>query len=182
AASVSDTDEQVGRVLRALDEAGLAANTIVIVWSDHGFLLGEHAIWGKHCLYEHALRSPLMIRYPGMPHPGETSAAIVETVDLLPTLADLCGLLPPRELDGLSLRPQLEDPTSPPAKPAHAFWTGGQRSIRTDRWRLIARPGIDGEPPHLELFDYETDPEETRNHAATHPEIVRELLAQIGVR
>ena len=176
AASVSYVDAQVGRVLDALSELGLADRTIVVVWSDHGFLLGEHAIWGKHCLYEHALRSPLMIRYPGLRQPGKTSAAIVETVDLFPTLAELCGLPAPEGLDGHSLRPQLLDPTVPSAKPAHGFWSNGQRTVRTDRWRLIVQRARDGGEPRLELFDYRTDPEETRNHAADQPGVVRELL------
>ena len=179
AASVSYMDAQVGRVLRALSEAGLEKNTIVVVWSDHGFLLGEHAIWGKHCLYEHALRSPLMIRYSGLPRPGEASDAIVETVDLFPTLMDLCGLPSPSDLDGESLRPQLGDPAAPSAKPAHGFWTGGRRTVRTQRWRLIVHPTTRAAEPHLELFDYQSDPEETRNHAAEHPDVLRELLAQL---
>lgn len=179
AASVSYMDAQVGRVLKALEESGLADKTIVIVWSDHGFLLGEHSIWGKHCLYEHALRSPLMIRYPGMPQAGQTSDALVETVDLLPTLADLCAIEAPADLDGRSLRPQLQDPSAPAAKHAYGFWTGGQRTVRTERWRLIAHPVKGAGSPRVELFDYETDPDETRNHAEVHPEVVADLLARL---
>jgi iduronate 2-sulfatase len=179
AASISYVDAQVGRVLTALRDAGLEDNTIVVVWSDHGFLLGEHAIWGKHALYEHALRSPLMIRHPGLAQPGKTSAAIVETVDLFPTLAELCGLPVPSGLDGRSLRPQLNDPTAPTAKPAHSFWIEGQRTVRTDRWRLIVQPGKAGAAPRVELFDYQTDPDETRNHVDEEPVIVRELLARL---
>ena len=179
AASASYMDAQVGRVLAALRELGLEQDSIVVVWSDHGFLLGEHSIWGKHCLYEHALRSPLMIRHPGLVAPGRVSSATVETVDLFPTLADLCGLPLPPGLDGRSLRPQLMDPGAPAAKPAHGFWTGGLRTVRTDRWRLIVRSGKDGVGSPVELFDYQTDPEETRNHAAAHPEVVRELLARL---
>jgi iduronate 2-sulfatase len=179
AASVSYMDAQVGRVLAELRRLNLERNTIVVVWSDHGFLLGEHAIWGKHCLYEHALRSPLMIRYPGLPHPGRVSHATVETVDLFPTLTELCGVAAPAALDGRSLRPQLSDSAARAAKPAHGFWTGGQRTVRTERWRLIAQPVPGAAAPQVELFDYESDPEETRNHAATHPEVVLELLAQL---
>ena len=179
AASTSYMDEQVGRVLAALRELGMEKDTIVVVWSDHGFLLGEHAIWGKHCLYERALRSPLMIRHPGLESPGQTSAATVETVDLFPTLTDLCGLPKPNGLDGRSLRSQLTNPRAAVSKPAHSFWTGGQRTVRTDRWRLIAQPGNDAAAPQVELFDYQIDPDETRNHAETQPEIVRELLARL---
>jgi iduronate 2-sulfatase len=176
AAATSYMDAQLGTVLAALRETGQEENTIVVLWSDHGFLLGEHAIWGKHCLYNPALRSPMMIRTPGLRQPGAASSALVETVDLFPTLADLCGLPAPADLDGRSLRPQLTDPTAPTAKLAHSFWTNGARTVRNDRWRLI----VDGDGGRPELFDYQADPLETSNHAAAHPEIVRDLLAQLG--
>jgi iduronate 2-sulfatase len=180
AASVSYMDAQVGRVLDELRRLGLEDQTVVVVWSDHGFLLGEHAIWGKHCLYEHALRSPLMIRHPGLLQPGVASEAIVETVDLFPTLTELCGLQAPATLDGRSLRPQLNDPAAPTTKPACGFWTGGQRTVRTQRWRLIAGRSKGTDAPQVELFDYETDPDETHNHAAAHPAVVAELSARLG--
>lgn len=93
---------------------------------------------------------------------------------------DLCGLPKPNGLDGRSLRSQLSNPKATASKPAHSFWTGGQRSVRTDRWRLIAQPGNDAAAPQVELFDYQIDPDETRNHAETQPEIVRELLARLN--
>lgn len=179
AASMSYMDAQVGRVLAALQDLGLEKDTIVVVWSDHGFLLGEHAIWGKHCLYDKALRSPLMIRHPGLESPGLTSVATVETVDLFPTLTDLCGLPSPTGLDGRSLRPQLADPAAIAVKPSHGFWSGGQRTVRTDRWRLIAKLDKNGTASQVELFDYQTDPDETRNHAETKPEVVQDLLAHL---
>jgi iduronate 2-sulfatase len=179
AACVSFMDAQAGRVLDEMHRLGLAENTIVVVWSDHGFLLGEHAIWGKHCLYEQALRSPLMIRAPGLPRPGAACNATVESVDLFPTLTDLCGLASPEDLDGRSLRPQLFDPEAPATKPAHGFWTGGQRTIRTERWRLITHSKKSAGVPQVELFDYTTDPDETRNAAAAHPTTVADLLARL---
>jgi len=145
----------------------------------HGSLLGEHAIWGKHCLYEHALRSPLMIRYPGLIQPGQASNSIVESVDIFPTLAELCELTAPANLGGRSLRAQLADPTTPGSKPAQGFWTSGQRTMRTDRWRLIAHPQKDEGEPIIELFDYETDPDETSNPAEANPDVVAELLAKL---
>jgi iduronate 2-sulfatase len=177
AASTSYMDAQLGRVIRALEELGLADSTLVVVWSDHGFLLGEHAIWGKHCLYEHALRSPLILRQPGMPHPGQACDAIVETVDVFPTLLDLCSLPAPEGLSGRSLAAQVADPTDLDTKPALGFWTGGQRTVRTDRWRLIVHPRQGNDQPAVELFDYRTDPHESRNVAADHPHQVAELLA-----
>lgn len=181
AAATSYVDAQVGRVLDALKTLDPARETIVVVWGDHGLLLGEHAIWGKHCLYEHSLRSPLLIRAPGLAQPGATSTALVETVDIFPTLTDLCGLPTPGTLDGRSLRPQLDRPATSAAKPARGFWTDGQRTIRTARWRLIAARAADGSP-QFELFDYANDPFETRNHAAAHPEVIRDLLAQLAQR
>lgn len=175
AACVSYMDAQVGRVLSALRETGQQDNTIVVIWSDHGFLLGEHAIWGKHCLYEQALRSPLMIRHPGILTPGEVCSATVETVDIYPTLAELCGLPAPEGLDGLSLNSKLVDPRAAADKPAHGFWTDGEITIRTDRWRLCA----DRTRERIELFDYSSDPDETRNHAADHADVVEQLLAQL---
>ena len=179
AAGVSYMDAQVGTVLAAIKDLGMEKDTIVVVWSDHGFLLGEHAVWGKHCLFDRALRSPLMIRYPGVELPGQICDATVETVDLLPTLTELCGLPVPAGLDGRSLLPQLTNPSAPASKPARSFWTDGQKSVRTDRWRLIAQFGKESLPTRIELFDYKNDPDETSNVAEPHPAIVRELLATL---
>ncbi|MEZ6038964.1 MAG: sulfatase [Planctomycetaceae bacterium] len=182
AAAVSYVDAQVGRLLSKLDQVDPHRKTIVVIWSDHGFLLGEHAIWGKHCLYENAVRSPLMIRLPGLQKAGEISESIVQTVDVFPTLTDLCGLPKPAELDGQSLRPLLTDPQHPWERPAFAFWTGNRRSIRTERWRLIVHPGRDTKAQTadaFELFDMQSDPNESTNVAIQHPEIISELIAEL---
>jgi iduronate 2-sulfatase len=176
AASTSYMDAQLGRVVQALEDLDLAENTVVVAWSDHGFLLGEHAIWGKHCLYEHAIRSPLIVRQPGMQHPGKACEAIVETVDVFPTLLELCSLPAPEELSGRSLAAQLADPAEVKTKPAISFWTGGQRTVRTDRWRLIVHPRQSDGERAVELFDYQTDAHEARNVAAEHPQQVAELM------
>lgn len=99
-----------------------------------------------------------MIRHPGLAEPGKKSEAIVETVDVFPTLVDLCALPLPAKLDGRSLRPQLADPAAPSGKAAHGFWAGNQRTLRTDRWRLIVQKGSDAAAPRIELFDFETAP------------------------
>lgn len=179
AASMSYMDEQVGRVLTAVRELGLEKDTIVVVWSDHGFLLGEHGIWGKHCLYDKAIHSPLMIRCPALDQPGIPCEATVETVDLFPTLVELCSIPVPSGVDGRSLLPHLRDPKTSSAKPAHSFWNDGQRTIRTDRWRLTVLPEKDSNKPKIELFDYQLDPQETRNHAESQPAKANELLAML---
>ncbi len=171
AACVSYVDAQIGRVLDQLKARQMDRNTIIVVWGDHGFLLGEHAIWGKHCLYERALRSPLIIRTPELKEQGRACQALAETVDVFPTLCDLAQVPIPENLDGLSLKPYLLQPNLPSAKVSKGYWTEGQKTIRDDRWRLIL--GEDGK--RIELFDLEHDPEETENRAEAHPEIVEKL-------
>ena len=178
AASTSYADAQVGKVLRAFKRLGLDENTIVVIWSDHGFALGHQGIWGKHSLYEVSLRSPLMIRYPGMERPGEISDAIVETVDVYPTLTDLAGLQAPPGLHGNSLRPQLDDPGLPSAKPAFSFRGGGQNSVRTDEWRLIMHRKGD-EIEGYELFDFRGNSEGIRRNPGEYPTVVGELSGHI---
>lgn len=168
AACVTYIDRLVGRMLESLDDHGLADNTIVVLWGDHGFHLGEHAIWGKHALFEESLHSPLIIRAPGLPDPGEPSDAVVQAVDLFPTLTALAGLPAPQDLDGVSLVPQLRDPAAP-GHPAISFGRGSA-TIRTATHRLIQHR--DG---HLELYDHRTPEGETRNLAEVDPETAKTL-------
>ena len=113
-ANISYMDAQVGKVLNELNRLGLAANTIVVVWSDHGFHLGEHGLWAKTSNFELDARVPMIIATPdyerGGKAAGQRSESLVELIDLYPTLADLCGLKPPENLAGRSLRPILNDP------------------------------------------------------------------------
>ncbi len=170
-ACIRYTDAQIGKLLAALEASPAAGNTVVVLWGDHGWLLGEHAIWGKHCLFEEALHSPLIIRVPGDKFPGGKSDAIVETVDLYPTLAALAGLPLSAGLDGASLVPQLENPRAPSDGFAFAAW-GKHVTLRTATHRLIL-PRDGGE--HPELYDHRTDPAETSNAAAEQPDIGDEL-------
>ena len=110
AACVTYADALTGRILDRLDHLGLAENTVVVLWGDHGWHLGEHAIWGKHSLYEESLRSPLIIAGPEIQFAGKPSQAVVETVDIFPTLCDLTGLAKPAFLSGHTLMPNLQDP------------------------------------------------------------------------
>ncbi|MFD0893107.1 sulfatase [Luteolibacter ambystomatis] len=170
------TDAQVGKVLAALDASPAAGNTIVVLWGDHGWLLGEHGIWGKHCLFEEALRSPLIIRVPGQKQPGARTDAIVETVDVYPTLASYAGIPLPAQLEGASLRPQLEDPAAPSRGTAIAAWESS-RTIREDRYRLVISTR---NPRQVELYDHVEDPGETRNAAESAPETVARLRGKLA--
>jgi len=181
-ASVSFMDEQVGRLLAALDRLKLRDSTVVIFISDHGYNLGEHDCWQKLSLFEESARVPLIISSPQ--HDGSAGAAsdaLVELVDLYPTIADLAGLADhaPANLHGTSLRAQLDDPATPTERrAAYTVTRQGGESLRTDRWRYN-RWGDDGE----ELYDHDVDPHEITNlandprHVKTLAEL-RKLLAE----
>jgi len=165
-ASTTYMDEQAGRVLDALDRFGRRDDTVVVFLGDHGWHLGEHTHWQKMSLMEESVRAPLIIRAPGMPAPGKPTRALAEFVDLYPTLADLCGLAAPDNLDGVSLRPVLNDPDATVKETAYTQieWENRiyGRTVRTDRYRYIRWRGDgDGE----ELYDHQTDPREFRNLA-----------------
>jgi iduronate 2-sulfatase len=174
-ACVRYSDAQIGKLLAALDASPAAKNTIVVLWGDHGFLLGEHAIWGKHCLFEEALHSPLVIRVPGQKSPGKASEAIVETVDIYPTLSALAGLPLSKELDGRSLVPQLEDPAAASDGVAAGVWQG-HATLRTDTHRLILSRK---EPAAVELYDHREDPAEAVNAAAKQAETAGALRSRL---
>jgi iduronate 2-sulfatase len=174
AACVSYADAQVGKILRRLDQLDPRRDTIVVLWGDHGWHLGEHAIWGKHALFEESLRSPLIIRYVGIPQPGAETRSLVETLDIFPTLCDLAGIPTPEFTQGVSLRPILESPNAV-GHPAISYGRG--RTLRTNTHRLIVHG--DG---FVELYDHTTAAKETRNVAAEHSELVKELLTTLNER
>ncbi len=187
-ACVSFVDAQIGRVLDELDRLGLADNTIVVLWGDHGWHLGDHGYWTKHTNYEQANRIPIILRAPGVSRPGSVTQQLTETVDIYPTLAEL-AVLPkptgPQPIDGISLVPVLIDPwLSIRDHATHCFPRGGRlgRAIRTDRYRLVEwkRIGADTATAEFELYDYEEDPEELRNLADEKPEVVAELRAMLA--
>ncbi len=159
-------DAQIGRVLDALDRLGLRDKTIVVFWSDHGYHLGEHGLWFKQSCFEEAARVPLIIALPGQKTAGQKCGRIVELLDLYPTLADLAGLTPPKDLQGASLRPLLQSPAASWSRPAYTQVQRGAEpghSVRTKRWRYtewnFGRAGA-------ELYDHQTDPQELHNLAA----------------
>jgi iduronate 2-sulfatase len=164
-ACVSFTDANVGLVMESLDRLGLWKNTIVVFMSDHGFHLGDRGLWSKKTLFEQALRVPLIVVLPDGRNAGRTCRRTVQLLDVYPTLADLCGLPAPADLDGRSLRPLLDNPDAAWERPAysqvgHEGATG--RSVRTERWRYTewdrGRAGV-------ELYDHDLDPLELRNLA-----------------
>jgi len=175
AACVSYADAQVGRILENLKETGADKNTIVVLWGDHGWHLGEHGIWGKHTLFEEALRSPLIVYYPSMDAPGKKSNAMVETLDIFPTLCELSGMPIPDFCQGISLKPLLQNPHGP-GHPAVAYW-GQSTSLRTDTHRLIVHKN-----GTVELYDHTTPEQETRNVADDNPEMVQTLKSKLEKR
>lgn len=182
-AATSYADACAGRVLEALEQHGLAQNTIVVVWGDHGYHLGDFGIWGKHTNFERAARIPLLIAVPG--NGGASSSALVETVDIYPTLAALAGLPAPEKLDGRSFAPLFEDPSSRHRDYVTHVYPRREvlgRAVRTVRYRLVEwnTIGRKSDKAVLELYDYQADPQEKANLAAAQPAVVKELLALLG--
>ena len=175
AACVTYADAQVGRLLERLQQSGASKNTVVLLWGDHGWHLGEHAIWGKHALYEESLRSPLVISHHGLLQPGVPSDALVETLDVFPTLCDLAGLPIPEFVHGASLRPILDDPAAT-GHPAISYRREA-RTIRTATHRLILHD--DG---FAELYDHTSADKETVNVAASNVTLVAELTKSLQDR
>ena len=167
-AAISYVDALVGRLLAALDETGLAKNTIVIFWSDHGYYMGEHTWWGaKHNNYEGATRNCFIVATPGMKSPGAKTQSIVQSVDIAPTLVELCGLPTLSEFEGRSLKPILDDPAATVDDAAFSWypkegWLG--ISMRLDKWRFVewTKPG---QQPVRELYNMVHDPQNDLNVA-----------------
>ncbi len=158
-ACINYADANVGHVLRALDQGPNAKNTIVVVWSDHGWQLGEKKQWRKFTLWERSTRVVMMMAGPGISARNRKSGRTVELLDLYPTLVDLCGLPTRPQLEGRSLRPLLSAPDAPWDKPAVTSLGPGRMSLRTERFRYSRYE--DGE----ELYDHRTDPLEWANLA-----------------
>lgn len=169
-ACVSYIDAQVGRVLAELDALGLRKDTVVVLWGDHGWKLGEHGMWCKHTNFEWDTRSTLIVSAPGQKAAGAHTRALTEFVDIYPGLCDLCGLDKPAHLEGTSLAPLLDEPSRPWKKAAFSQYPRGAgvmgTSIRTDRFRYTEwrqRPG--GKVQAVELYDHLEDGGEDRNVA-----------------
>ncbi|MEI8206523.1 MAG: sulfatase [Kiritimatiellales bacterium] len=187
-AAVSYTDAQVGMLLAELDRLGLRKNTIVILWGDHGWKLGEHNAWGKHSNVENDVNAPLILSAPGMKSAGAHTAALVEFVDIYPTLSELAGLPLPAHLEGTSFKLLLDDPGRSWKTAAFSQYprkeNGGLMgySMRTARYRFTVwvsdkdRSKVDA----TELYDHQIDPQENVNIAKdpANEELVKQLMEQ----
>lgn len=172
-AGVSYADAQIGKVLACLRELGLDRNTIIVLWGDHGWHLGDDRVWGKHTLFEWALRSPLIIKMPGSGK-GRRCDQVVSSIDIYPTLTELCGIPGAPQTDGASFAALLQDPRAK-GRPqlAYSYFRNGI-TLRTERYRLTKY--FRKEEPTVELYDHEKDPNEQENVAAAHPDVVERLM------
>ena len=188
-ACTSYTDACVGKLLDALDETGLADDTLIVFWVDHGFHLGDNGMWGKHVNYEVATRVPLVFAGPNVPA-GRKADRVTEMLDVYPTLCDLAGVTPPEHLEGVSLSGQIVGRADANPGVAYSQYPRASavgRCVRTPRWRYVewrnrASAADDaGQAENTvrlrELYDHDADPHETTNVAADHPEAVAELAA-----
>lgn len=155
---ITHMDEQIGRIFAALEKSGKAENTIVIFAADNGLALGSHGLLGKQSVYEHSMRTPLIIAGPGIPN-GKSTRAFTYLLDVFPTLCDVLGIARPEGLEGESLRPLWEGKRSSIRDSVFLPFLQIQRAVRDERWKLIAYPKIG----HLQLFDLRNDPNEIRN-------------------
>lgn len=180
-ASITFADAQLGRILDALEESGLDENTVIVFTSDHGYHMGEHGHYQKTTLFENATHVPLIIAGPGVKAAGQTAKSPVEMIDFYPTLAELCGLKPPKTISGVSLVPALKDASATPREAALTQYANGY-SLRTARYRYTEW-GEDGKLG-AELYDHQTDPAEMKNLSGSkeHAKIIQELSTQIRKR
>ena len=192
-AAISYMDAQLGKVLDELDRLGLRENTIIVLWGDHGWKLGEHDAWCKHSTSENDTNAPLLLSAPGMKTAGAKSNALVEFVDIYPTLVELAGLPLPAHLEGVSMKPLLDNPNRAwktaafsqyPRTKAQTKSPNGLMgyAMRTDRYRFTVwvdrtdHTKVDA----IELYDHQSDPMENINVATdpTNTELVQKLMAQ----
>ncbi len=177
AACVSYADASVGRIIEGLRQTGQEKNTIIVLWGDHGWNLGEHGIWGKHNLFEEALRSPLIVLDPSASETatGQKTEAIVETLDVFPTICDLTRVSKPDFVEGVSLVPIMKDP-SLAGRPAVGY-KAKVRTLRTQSHRLILHKN-----GGVELYDHTSPEKETKNIAQTNPELVNQMTDRLNKR
>lgn len=171
-ACISYVDAQVGKLLNELEKQGLAENTVVVVWGDHGWHLGDHLVWGKHTIFERALKSALIMRVPGLTK-GTAIRQVVSSVDIYPTIAELGKVPMPHETDGTSLVMLMQNQEAGWQEAAFGYFRNGI-SLRTGQYRLTRY--FRKQEPVVELYDHSQDPNETMNIAGDFPEVVESLM------
>lgn len=184
-ACVSFIDAQVGRLLHALDDLGLTDNTIVVLWGDHGWQLGEHGMWNKHSCFETSMHAPLLVAAPGESEvkPGTRVKALTEFIDIYPSLCDLAGLPKPEHLQGRSFVPLMKDPGAPWKSYAIGRFRLGD-TIRSDRYRFSEYRRGSGVVQARMLYDHSADPDETVNVSEQpgNASAVKKLARELNVR
>lgn len=191
--SMEYLDRNVGRLLDALKKLGRDKDTIVVLSGDHGYMLGHHGRFEKHCCYEPAIRAPLLVRLLGVTRPSTSSTALVEFIDIVPTILDGCGATIPESVQGRSLMNVLKDGASNHRDAVFVEYSENEEAmVRTERWKLIYTTGKrkredgyeTGKPLPgrvIQLFDVKTDPDETTNVAAKpdYKVVVDDLITKL---
>ncbi|MBT8185963.1 MAG: sulfatase-like hydrolase/transferase, partial [Eudoraea sp.] len=172
-ASVSYIDAQIGLLIKELEALELDKNTIIVIWGDHGWHLGDQQLWGKHTLFENALKSPLIIYSPYQDHKNNAVETIAETVDIYPTILELCGQQQQDRTDGQSLVPYMNSDKTDSTAVAYSYYKNGI-SVRTVGYRLTRY--FREAPPKIELYDHTTDELESKNIAGEFPQLVEQLI------
>jgi arylsulfatase A-like enzyme len=179
---ITHLDAQVGRILDALEKSGRGSNTLVIYTADHGLALGSHGLLGKQSVYEHSMKSPLIVAGPGVPR-GKSTQAFTYLLDLLPTICAVTGATPPPEIAGSDLAPLWTGRKRSIRDSVFLPYTDTMRAVRDERWKLIVYPRIN----HRQLFDLKKDPDEMNDLAAQKPgeverftRLLREWQAKTG--
>jgi arylsulfatase A-like enzyme len=172
-ACVSYVDAQVGKLIEELEKQGLYENTVVVIWGDHGWHLGDQLVWGKHTIFERALKSAFIVNIPGKTK-GKNVDKIVSTVDIYPTILELCNVEMPHKTDGKSLVPLIGNSLAEWEDASYGYFKNGI-SLRTERYRFTRY--FRNQEPVNELYDHQTDPNETKNIADEHPDVVEKLIS-----
>lgn len=181
-ACVSFTDAQVGRLLDALKRLQLANDTIVVLWGDHGWQLGEHGMWNKHSCFETSMHAPLLVHAPGRGiAPGTRVSSLVEFIDIYPTLCELTSTKAPKHLDGKSLVPLMSNPNAPWKQFAIGRYKNGD-TIRSDMHRFSEYRTKNGEVSGVMLYDHQADPDENTNVAARNESTAKTLAEELNNR
>ena len=179
-ACVSYTDALIGKLLDELDRLDLADNTIVVLWGDHGWNLGEHTLWCKHSCYETSMQIPLIVRAPGIKG-GQRRPGLIESIDLYPSLCELAGLPLPEHLQGRSFATLMKEPIAKWQSVAVGRYRNGD-TIRTDTLRFTEYTNTQGQLTSRMLYDHDADPNENMNVSSSRRELALELTDELRKR